>query len=83
MMTDMGRLEARISASLVSCILERVPSVNSSRIKYCWWGERRERRIGEEGKEGGREGKRKRGEKGKEGRKGRGRESPYRFLMCA
>ena len=57
MMTDMGRLEARISASLVSRISERVPSVNSSRIKYCWWGERRERRIGEEGKEGGREGR--------------------------
>ena len=50
MITDMGRLEARINASLVSRMSERVPSVNSSRIKYCCWGTKRERR-GERRKE--------------------------------
>ena len=58
MMTDMGRLEARISASLVSRMSERVPSVNSSRIKYCCWGRKREKRRGEgrkERREGGKE----------------------------
>ena len=72
MMTDIGRLEARISASLVSRMSERVPSVNSSRIKYCCWGTKRERRgerrkeRREGGKERNREERREREEGGKD-----------------